>query len=57
MAWTVQGGGGAIIPGGVKAKGRCSTQGCGQWSILVVGGHLHWVILEVFSSLNDSIVL
>ena len=28
-----------------------------QWEIVVVGGWLGWMILEVFSSLGDSVIL
>ena len=28
-----------------------------EWELLVVGGRLDWVILEVFSSLGDSMIL
>ena len=28
-----------------------------EWELLVVGGRLEWVILEVFSSLGDSMIL
>ena len=28
-----------------------------QWALLVVGRQLNWMILEVFSNLNDSMVL
>ena len=28
-----------------------------QWEILVVDGQLDWMILEVFSKLNDSVIL
>ena len=28
-----------------------------QWEILVVGGWLDWMILEVFFSIGDSIIL
>lgn len=27
------------------------------WAILVVGGQLDWIILEVFSNINDSMTL
>jgi len=27
------------------------------WEILVIGGQLNWMILEIFSSLGDSIIL
>jgi len=36
---------------------RCGTEGCGQWATLVIIGQLDWIILEVFSNLNDSMIL
>lgn len=36
---------------------RCGTQGCGYWAVLVVGGQLHWMTLEIFSNLSDSMIL
>ena len=57
MAQAAQGGGGVTAPGGVQEAWRCGTEGCGQWVILVVGGQLDYMILEVFSNLNDSMIL
>ena len=38
------------------SNGRCGTEGRGQWARW--GGlGLDWLILEVFSNLNDSVVL
>ena len=45
------GGGGVTVSGGVQKPWRCGTEGYGQWAVLVVGGWLDWVILEVFSTL------
>ena len=51
-----QGGGGVTIRGGVPEPWGCGTEGCGQWARW--GGlGLDWVISEVFSNLNDSMVL
>ena len=57
MAQAAQGGGGVTAPGGVQEAWRCGTEGCGQWVILVVGEQLDYMILEVFSNLNDSMIL
>jgi len=57
VAQVVQGNGRVTVPGGVPELWRCGTEGHGQWATLVVGGWLDWVILEVFSNLNDSVIL
>ena len=54
LALAVPGGGGVAVPGGVQGTWRCCTEGCGQWH-----GGMGWGwtwIVEVFSSLNDSII-
>jgi len=51
-----QGGGGVTIPEGVQETFRCCTEGHGLGEILVVGGLLDRMILEVFSNLGDSII-
>ena len=28
-----------------------------EWEILVIGGHLDWMILEVFSNPGDSVMI
>ena len=56
MAQAAQGGGGVTVPGGVPEPCGCGTED-------VVSGHggmgwrLDQVILEAFSSLNDSMIL
>lgn len=42
---------------GVQDTHRCSTLGDDWWAVLVVGGWLGWVCLEVFPKLNDSMRL
>ena len=50
-----QGGGGVTVHGGVPGPWGCGTE-CRQWARW--GGlGLDWVISEVFSNLNDSMVL
>ena len=50
------GGGGVTVPGAVPEPWGCGTEGRGQWARW--GGlGLDWLILEVFSNLNDSVVL
>ena len=46
-----QGGGGVPIPGGVKKTCRCGTSGYGLIGMVVLGGWLDSMILEVFSNL------
>ena len=36
---------------------RCGTEGHGEQAALVAGGWLDWMILEVFSSPDDSMIL
>jgi len=56
LAQAAQGGGGVTVPGGVQEPWRCGTEGHGQWAWL--GGLvLDLVILEVFSNLNESMIL
>jgi len=50
------GSGGVTIPGVVQEWWRCGTEGCGQWAWWD-GLGLDLVILEVFSSFNDSVIL
>ena len=57
VAQTAQGGGGVVVPGGVPEPCGCGTEGYSQWATLEVGGWLGWMSLEVFSNLNDSVIL
>ena len=43
--------------GGVQNTGRCGTLGYGLVGMVVLAGWLDLMILEVFSSLNDSMIL
>ena len=43
--------------GGVQETFRCCTERHAFMGILVIGGWLDWVILEVFSSLGDSMII
>ena len=53
-----QGGGGVTALGGVQETYRCCTEGHGLvGGILVVGGWLDWMILEVFSNSGYSKIL
>jgi len=52
-----QEGGWVPIPGGVPKTCRCGTLGHGLAGMVVMGQWLDWMILEVFSNLNDSMVL
>ena len=51
------GSGGVTIPGGIQGRFRCCTKCMVWWEILVIGGWLYWMILEVFSNLGDSMSL
>jgi len=42
---------------GVQDAYRCSTLGDDWWAVLVVGGWLDWMLLVVFSILNNSMIL
>ena len=55
MAQAAQRGGAVTVPGDVQEPQRSGTEGCGGIGGWMVG--LDLVILEVFSNLNDSIVL
>jgi len=50
-----QGSGGVTVPGGVRLN--VVHGDTVYWAILVVGGQLDKMILEVFSNLNDSMIL
>ena len=45
------------VPEGSASQGlfRCGTEGHGSGEVLVVGGQLDWMVLEVFSNLGDSV--
>ena len=45
--------------GGHHPWGCCvyGTEGRGQWAVLVAGGQLDWMILEVFSNFSKSMIL
>ena len=57
LAQAAQGSSGVIISGSAAEPRRCGTEGCGQWATLVAGGCSDWVVSEVFSNLNDSVIL
>ena len=52
-----QGSGGVAIPGGVQKMCRYSTSGHGLAGMVVLGWWLDLMILEVFSNLNNSMIL
>ena len=56
MEEAAQGDGGVPIPGGVQKTCRCGTLEYGLVSMVVLGGWLDLMILEVFSNLNDSMI-
>jgi len=53
----VQGSGGVTIPGGVQKTRRYGASGRGLAGMVVLGWRLDSMILEVFSKLNDSLIL
>ena len=58
LEWVAQGGGGVTIPRSVQEMFTCCIEGHGLvGKMLVVGGWLDWMILEVFSNLNTSVTL
>jgi len=48
---------GLTVPGGVPEKGRRGTEKHGSVDVVEVGWWLDYMILEVFSNLNDSMIL
>jgi len=46
-----QGSGGVTIPGGVRKTYRCGTSGYGLAGVVVLGGWLDLMLLEVFPNL------
>jgi len=57
VAQDTQGSGGVTIPGGFQEEGRCGTEGHGLLGVVRIGQWLDYMILVVFSDLNDSIIL
>ena len=57
MERVAQGGGGAPSLGVFKERLEVVLRNMVQWVTLVVGEQLDQVILEVFSNLNDSMIL
>jgi len=57
VAQAAQGCGGVTVPRSVPELWRCGTEGYGLWPVLGMGWWLDLVILEVFSNLNDSMIL
>jgi len=53
----VQGDGWVPIPGGVQKTWRCGNLGYGLVGMVVLGGWLDLMILEIFSNLTDSVIL
>ena len=49
--------GGVTVHGGVQKSGRYGTSGHGLADMVVLDWQLDLTILEVFSNLNDSVVL
>ena len=45
------------VPGGVQEMCTCGTEWHTLVSKVVTGWWLDWIILEVFSNLNDSMIL
>ena len=52
-----QGGGGVRVPGGVQKMCGCCMGTRFSGGMVLVGGWLDWMVLEVFSSLGDSMIL
>jgi len=52
-----QGSGGVTVPGDVQKMCRYGTSGHGLAGMVVLGGWLDLMMLEVFSNLNDSRIL
>jgi len=58
LEWAAQERGGVTVCGGVQEAFRCCTEGHSLVrKILLVGGQLDWMILEVFSNLGDCVIL
>ena len=57
MEQAAQGSGGVIIPGGVQKKSRYGILGQAFGGMVVLSELLDLMILEVFSSPNDSMIL
>jgi len=48
---------GVTVPGGVQKMSSCGTLGHGLAGMVVLDGRLDLMISEIFSNLNDSMVL
>jgi len=57
LAQAAQGSGGVPIPGGVQKRCGCGPWGHGWAGMVGLGWRLDLMILEVFSNLNDSLIL
>ena len=57
LAWAAQGGGGVTVPGDAQEPWRCGTEGRVLVATLMGSEMLDYVTLEVFSNLNDSMIL
>ena len=62
MTQNAQGSGGVTVPGGVQGPCRCGTEGHGLVGMVGMShdemmGQLDSMILEVFSNLNDAMIL
>jgi len=51
LDWAAQGSGGVLIHGGVQKTCRCGTLGYGLVGMVLLGGWLDSMMLEVFSNL------
>jgi len=52
-----QGSGGVTIPRSVQKTCRCGTSGHGLAGMVLLVGWLDFMILEIFSNLNDSMMV
>lgn len=57
MKWAAQGGGGVLIPRGVQGITGCGIQCSRLGDKVGIGHRLDSVILEVFSKLNESLII
>lgn len=55
--WNTQGNGGVAVTGNVQEMNERGTQCCDLVDMVVFGQRPDWVISEVFSSLNGSVIL
>lgn len=56
LAQAAQGSGRVTVPGGTRETWGCGTVGHGLVGTVGMGQRLDWMILVVFSNLNDSMV-